>query len=79
VSIDGVAITGDEMQDMLLNSEPAGEQMIKITYPAGDHEISISGAQVVPEFPAALAASLAAALVGLAAICGRRLPALKGC
>ncbi|MEO9295456.1 MAG: hypothetical protein ABI347_07645 [Nitrososphaera sp.] len=78
VSIDGAAITGDEMQDMLLINEPGGDQMLKITYPAGDHDISISGVQVVPEFPAAITASLTVILIGLAAMCGRHLPVSKG-
>ena len=60
VALDGQASDGNAYD--VLRSEPGGEEMLKISYPPGSHEISITGARVVPEFP-----SVAGAMACIAA------------
>jgi hypothetical protein len=62
ISVDGEAIDVDT-PGMLLRSEPTGEEVIKVSYPPGQHAISITGARVVPEF-----ASIAASTISVLAL-----------
>lgn len=61
-----VMIDGEQAKDYLMEDE----MTMKFSLLAGSHEISVSGAQVVPEFPVALI-GLIVAMVGIVAVIGR--------
>jgi len=62
-----VMIDGEVTEDFTTDEQ--GETL-EMTYSSGNHEISISGTQVVPEFPVVVV-GLIAAVVGMVAILGR--------
>lgn len=67
VSVDGEAVDVDE-PGVLLRSEPTGDQMIKVGYPPGQHEVSITGVRVVPEF--SMLTAVAASMMALVLVIG---------
>jgi hypothetical protein len=62
------AVTIDD--EMAKDYVMADEQTLQLSLLAGTHEISISGTQVVPEFPVAVV-GLIVAIIGMVAIVGR--------
>jgi len=62
-----VMMDGEVTQDFTTDEQG---QTLEMTYSSGNHEISISGTQVVPEFPVVVV-GLIAAVVGMVAIIGR--------
>ncbi len=48
-----------------------GEKAMQINYQQGQHEITITGASVVPEFPYYMIGAIAAAVIGTVAIVTR--------
>ncbi|MGH9991739.1 MAG: hypothetical protein ACREAZ_03745, partial [Nitrososphaera sp.] len=63
VMVDGQATQVEEGQD-------GGVSTITVPHSSGAHEITITGTQVVPEFPFA-AVGIAAALIGIVTVIGR--------
>lgn len=61
-----VMIDGEQAKDYLMEDE----MTMKFSLLAGSHEISVSGAQVIPEFPAAIV-GLIVGIVGMVAVIGR--------
>jgi predicted secreted protein with PEFG-CTERM motif len=61
-----VTIDGQLAKDYVMEDE----QTMRLSLLSGSHDISISGTQVVPEFPIALI-GLIVAMVGIVAIIGR--------
>ncbi|NWG36896.1 CHRD domain-containing protein [Nitrososphaera sp.] len=64
-----VMVDGDVTTDFEVD-ESSGESVIRLTYVHGIGEVTITGANVVPEFPLA-AVALAAAIVGVVAVTAR--------
>ena len=62
-----VMMDGQETQDFTTDKQG---QTLEMTYSSGNHEISISGTQVIPEFPLAVVGVIAVVL-GMVAILGR--------
>ena len=62
-----VMMDGEETQDFTTDEQG---NILEITYSSGNHEFSISGTQVVPEFPVVVV-GLITAVVGMVAIIGR--------
>jgi hypothetical protein len=62
-----VMVDGEVTQDFTTDEQG---QTLEMTYSSGNHEISISGTQVVPEFPLGVVAVIAT-LIGIVAILGR--------
>lgn len=67
VTIDGQPTT----HFVMFEDTIGGENMIQISYQGGPHEITITGASVVPEFPYHMAGLLAAAAIGVVAVVSR--------
>ena len=65
-----VTIDGQETSNFEESTGEQGVKMITLPHGAGEHEINITGAQVVPEFPVA-ALGAAVALIGIVAAIGR--------
>jgi len=65
-----VTIDGQSTTKFQVTNEGTSNAMMKISYSHSTHEITISGTNVVPEFPAVLVGGIAA-VVGLVAIMGR--------
>lgn len=63
VMVDGNAVQAQQSQD-------SGVSMLTIPYASGSHTVTISGTQVVPEFPLA-SVGILAAVIGMIAILGR--------
>ena len=63
VMVDGQATQAEEGED-------GGVSTITVPHSSGSHEITITGTQVVPEFPFA-AVGIAAGLIGIVAVIGR--------
>jgi hypothetical protein len=65
-----VMVDGQESTDFEESTDAQGMKTITTAHGSGAHEISISGTQVVPEFPIAVLGAVAA-LVGAVAVAGR--------
>jgi hypothetical protein len=64
-----VMVDGTASQDFEVDEE-GGVQTMSVSHNSGAHEITVTGTQVVPEFPIAVVGVMAA-LVGIAAVIGR--------
>jgi len=65
-----VSIDGEVTNDFEVTNEGTSEAMISISYTHSVHEITITGTNVVPEFPMVAIAAIAAA-IGVVAVIGR--------
>lgn len=65
-----VTIDGQETNDFEESTNEQGVKTITLPHGAGEHEVNITGTQVVPEFPVA-ALGVVAALIGIVAVIGR--------
>jgi hypothetical protein len=65
-----VTIDGEMTEDFELGTDDSGQQTMTINYTHSTHEITITGAEVVPEFPIVSLAAITAS-IGAIAILGR--------
>ena len=65
-----VMVDGDVTTDFEESTDSQGVKTVSVTHGAGAHEVSISGTQVVPEFPIAALAAFAA-IAGAVSVMGR--------
>jgi hypothetical protein len=65
-----VMVDGQESTDFEESTDAQGMKTITTSHGSGAHEVSISGTQVVPEFPIAVLGAMAA-IVGVIAVAGR--------
>jgi hypothetical protein len=65
-----VMVDGEATTDFEESTDEQGTKTITTTHGTGTHDVSISGTQVVPEFPLAALGAIAAA-VGVVAVLGR--------
>jgi hypothetical protein len=65
-----VMVDGEETSDFEESTDAQGMKTITTSHGPGAHEVSISGTQVVPEFPIAVLGAMAA-IVGVIAVAGR--------
>jgi hypothetical protein len=65
-----VAVDGQVTTDFDVTSEGSAEDVMTISYTPSEHDITITGTSVVPEFPVVVIGSVAA-IVGVLAILGR--------
>jgi len=65
-----VAIDGEATTDFEVTNEGTSNAVMKISYTHSIHEITVTGTNVVPEFPAVMI-GLIAAIIGIVAIVGR--------
>lgn len=65
-----VTIDGEATTDFEVTNSTSGEMMIMISYTHSVHEVTVTGTNVIPEFPAAIMA-LVAAIIGAVAFLGR--------
>jgi hypothetical protein len=70
VMIDGEVVASNS-QDVIVTSNTSTETTFEINYHHSEHEIAVSGTNVVPEFPASVMA-MAAALGGVSALAAFR-------
>lgn len=68
-----VTIDGQETHDFQVTNEGSSEAMMEISYTHSIHEITVSGTNVVPEFPVVVIGAIAA-IIGVVAIIGRFSP-----
>jgi hypothetical protein len=68
-----VTVDGQETNDFQVTNEGTSEAMMEISYTHSVHEITVSGTNVVPEFPV-VAIGAIAAIIGVVAIIGRFSP-----
>lgn len=65
-----VTIDGQSTTNFQVTNEGTREAAIRISYTHSTHEITVTGTNVVPEFPAVMIGAIAA-IIGVAAIVGR--------
>jgi hypothetical protein len=65
-----VMVDGQESSDFEESTDDQGMKTITTSHGSGAHEVSISGTQVVPEFPVGALGAIAA-IVGTIAVAGR--------
>lgn len=65
VMVDGTSATGVEE-----STDASGAKTLTVPHSSGSHEITVTGTQVVPEFPVAII-GVVAALIGIVAVLGR--------
>jgi hypothetical protein len=70
VMIDGQVVASDS-EDVIVTSNTSAETTFEINYHHSEHEIAVTGTNVVPEFPASVVA-MAAALGGVSALAAFR-------
>jgi hypothetical protein len=57
-----VQVDGEPAQSLVITDREADQQFVLVQYDKGEHEIRISGVEVIPEFPAHVMGMLAAVL-----------------
>jgi len=65
-----VAIDGKSTTDFQVTNEGTENAMMKLSYTHSTHDITVTGTNVVPEFPIALVGAIAA-IIGIVAVMGR--------
>lgn len=65
-----VIVNGQPTEDFQESTDSQGVESISVSHAAGA-DVSITGTQVVPEFPLVVAGSIIAALIGIVAFAGR--------
>jgi hypothetical protein len=65
-----VMVDGQETSAFEESTNEQGVKTVSLSHDTGAHEVTITGTQVVPEFPVAALAGIAA-LIGIVAIVGR--------
>lgn len=66
-----VTIDGQSTTNFQVNNEGTSDATIKISYTHSTHDITVSGTNVVPEFPAMTMGLIMAVIVGMVAVMGR--------
>jgi hypothetical protein len=65
-----VAIDGQTTTNFEVTNEGSAEALMKISYTHSTHDVSVTGTNVVPEFPAVMIGAIAA-IIGVVAVVGR--------
>lgn len=60
-----VHVDGEPAQSLVITDREAGQQFVLVQYGKGEHEIRISGVEVIPEFPAHVMGALAAVIAAV--------------
>ena len=67
-----VTMDGNSVSDFeIISTQTSNDQSIRLNHDGNSHTVTITGTQVVPEFPVAMVAGITAAIIGVVAVMGR--------